>query len=288
MSGYSINCHFDANLLCGVPLHTWEAEISPYSIALERVKQYSAQAYLGMKRQLAIDLMGSNSQQDCLIGTAYDESVMIPKHHQDGELIALAYVYVYKLMLAYLFSNYPAALENIPKAEQYLLALSGMIPVPVFHFYAALTHLASWGDRFPLEQSETLDQVETHQATIQQWAKDAPMNYLHKLHLIEAEKQRVLGYKAVAIEHYDLAIAGAKEHQFLHEEALANELAAKFYLDWGKPKIAGVYLVEAYYGYTRWGALAKVEQLIELYPQLLTTNIDCESRGCVRIRNYLV
>jgi predicted ATPase/signal transduction histidine kinase/CheY-like chemotaxis protein len=270
IAGYCISCYFDANLLCGVELNCWEIEISQYSRVLDRVKQYSAQACLDMKQQIAQNLMATRSQQDALIGNTYDETVMLPKHHQEGDLTALAYAYIYKLMLAYLFSNYPVALENIPKAEQYLLALSGMIPIPVFHFYAALTHLASREDLPSQSQSETLAQVETYQATIQQWSQNAPMNYLHKWHLIEAEKQRVLGHQATAIEHYDLAIAGAKEHQFLNEEALANELAAKFYLDWGKPKIAGVYLVEAYYGYTRWGALAKVEQLIELYPQLLT------------------
>ena len=55
------------------------------------------------------------------------------------------------------------------------------------------------------------------------------MNYLHKWHLIEAEKQRVLGNRAAAIDHYDRAIELAKEHLFVHEEALANELATKFY-----------------------------------------------------------
>ncbi|MGD1807268.1 ATP-binding protein, partial [Dapis sp. BLCC M126] len=54
------------------------------------------------------------------------------------------------------------------------------------------------------------------------------------------------------------------------EEALANELAAKFYLDWGKAKISQTYMVEAYYCYARWGAKAKINQLETLYPELLT------------------
>jgi predicted ATPase/signal transduction histidine kinase/ActR/RegA family two-component response regulator len=272
MTGYCISCYFDTNLLCGVELNTWESEIAPYSKDLERVKQYSAQAYLEMKQQVAQNLMArGNNQPDCLIGNAYDETVMIPKHLQDGDLTGLAYAYIYKLMLAYLFSNYTAALDNITQGERYLQAVSGMIPIPVFHFYAALTHLALLAEKSVSEQAEALAQVETHQATIDLWGQTAPMNYLHKWHLIEAEKQRVFGNRAAAIEHYDLAIAGAREHQFVHEEALANELAAKFYLAWGKEKIAQCYLVEAYYCYTRWGAKAKVEQLTGLYPQLLAS-----------------
>jgi predicted ATPase/signal transduction histidine kinase/CheY-like chemotaxis protein len=268
--GYNINCYFDFNLLCGITLDTWKTEIIPYSEDLERIKQYSAKAYLDIKQQVAQNLIEKGSQLDCLIGTAYDETVMIPKHLKDGNFTALAYVYIYKLMLAYLFHKYTAALENIAQGEKYLLALSGMIPIPVFHFYAALTHLALATEDSVEERVETLAQVEIHQGTVDLWAQTAPMNYRHKWHTIEAEKQRILGNKVAAIEHYDLAIAGAKEHQFVHEEALANELAMKFYLDWGKENIARIYALEAYRCYDCWGANAKLEQLIDLYPQLFT------------------
>jgi predicted ATPase/signal transduction histidine kinase/ActR/RegA family two-component response regulator len=269
-AGYGISCYFDANLISGVSLTIWESEVILYINDLDQIKQYSARAYLEMKRQVALNLMASGSHQsDCLIGIAYDETVMIPKHHQDSEHIAITFVYIYKLMLAYLFGNYTAALENITQGQLYLQAVAGMIPVPVFHFYAALTHLALCREQSELERSETLIQVQIHQETIDLWAKNAPMNYRHKWELIEAEKQRIFGNRAAAIEHYDLAIAGAKEHQFIHEEALANELAAKFYLDWGKAEIARSYLMAASAYYGRWGAMAKVEQLQMLYPQLL-------------------
>jgi predicted ATPase/signal transduction histidine kinase len=270
-AGLCINCYFDANLLSGAPLGTWAAKIDLYSQDLARVNQHAAQAYLAMKGQVAQNLISSSSQPACLIGTVYDETQMLPQQLQAGDQTALAYTHVYKLMLAYLFGDYPVALTNIDAGSTYLPALSGMIPVPVFHFYAALTHLALVATPSASVQAETLAQVDQHQATIDLWAQTAPMNYRHKWQLIEAEKQRVLGNKAAAIEHYDLAIAGAKEYQFGHEEALANELAAKFYLDWGKEKIAQVYAMSAYYGYGRWGATAKVEQLTRLYPQLLTS-----------------
>ncbi|HEY9850091.1 MAG TPA: PAS domain-containing protein, partial [Leptolyngbyaceae cyanobacterium] len=55
----------------------------------------------------------------------------------------------------------------------------------------------------------------------------------------------------------------------INEEALANELAAKFYLGWGKEKVAQGYMQEAYYCYARWGAKAKVVDLEQRYPKLL-------------------
>ncbi len=270
-AGYSIAIYFESAFLTGVELKTWNLEISDYSIALAKVKQYSAQTFLDVKRQVAQNLIEGVSQPDCLIGTAYDETIRLSKHQQNNEFSAIAAVYGYKQILAYLFENYQAAVDYTAQAQPYLLGVAGMVTIPTFHFFAALAHLALFEEQSGSEQAETLSQVDIHQATIDKWAQDAPMNYLHKWQLIEAEKQRVLGNRATALEYYDRAIAGAKEHQFIHEEALANELAAKFYLHWGKEKIARVYMLEAYYCYGRWGATAKVEHLVRLYPQLLTS-----------------
>jgi predicted ATPase/signal transduction histidine kinase/tRNA A-37 threonylcarbamoyl transferase component Bud32 len=272
--GYSMSSYFDANLLSGVDLGDWEAEISTYIQELERVKQYSAKAYLKIKQQVAKNLLITVPQPWCLNGEAYDETVTLSQHQQNEDLLALAYLYTYKLMLAFIFGNYAAALENIAPAARYLPALWGMIPIPVFHFYAALTFLADVADLPAAERIATLDRVNIHQETIELWAKDAPMNHRHKWYLIEAEKQRVLGNKDEAIEYYDLAIAGAKQHQFNHEEAIANELAARFYLNEGRVQLARTYILEAYYGYTRWGASAKLTQLTNLYPGLLDMVAD--------------
>jgi GAF domain-containing protein len=71
------------------------------------------------------------------------------------------------------------------------------------------------------------------------------------------------------MELYDCAIAGAQANEYIQEEALANELFAKFYLDWGRDKEAAGYMQEAYYCYARWGAKAKTDHLEANYPQLL-------------------
>ncbi|MEL6815247.1 MAG: ATP-binding protein [Cyanobacteria bacterium J06598_3] len=103
------------------------------------------------------------------------------------------------------------------------------------------------------------------------------MNYQHKYDLVDAERDRLLGNNADALDKYERAIAGAKDNHFTHEEGLANELAAKFYLDWGKVKIAEVYMQEAYYSYARWGANTKVAHLENRYPQLLNTIFEANS-----------
>jgi predicted ATPase len=83
-----------------------------------------------MTQQTVQNLRETRILSDCLIGTAYDETVMIPKHHQDNELTAIAIAYIYKLLLAYCFGNYTAALDYIAQAKQYLMAVSGCIHFP--------------------------------------------------------------------------------------------------------------------------------------------------------------
>jgi predicted ATPase/signal transduction histidine kinase/ActR/RegA family two-component response regulator len=277
IAGYSINIYTEAKLLSGIELDTWLDEASAYSAALGKLKQYSAQTHLDIKRQVGFNFIDISSQPSNLMGDVYDEAVMLPKQLEDNDLSGIAYVYIYKLMLAYSFGNYSAALASLTEVQQYLMAVSGMLLVPVFHFYAALTYLALMVTKSPAEQAAILVQVEAHQTNVEQWAQTAPMSYQHKWHLIEAEKHRVLGNRAIAIEQYDLAITGAHINHFCNEEALANELAARFYLDWGKNKVARVYMTESYYCYTRWGAKAKVEDLANRYPQLLSLIISPEN-----------
>ncbi|AVH67648.1 AAA family ATPase [Nostoc sp. 'Peltigera membranacea cyanobiont' N6] len=268
-AGYNIVASMNSSLFAGVDLNILASELAAYNSALTQMKQDSAHIHLNITGQVVQHLRETVSQADCLIGTAYDETLMLPKHQQDNDLTTIAIVYIYKLMLAYYFGNYQAALDYITQVKFYLMAVSGLVFIPIFHFYAALTHLALILSQPESEQAEMLTVVATHQTIVHQSAQNAPMNYLHKWHLIEAEKQRVLGNKAEALEHYDRAISLAKENGYIQEEALSNDLAAKFYLDWGKEKVAQAYMQQAYYCYAHWGAKAKVEDLEKRYPQLL-------------------
>ncbi|MEH1896618.1 MAG: ATP-binding protein [Nostoc sp.] len=270
-AGYNVAGYACNALFAGVEVDALSSELAAYNAVLAQMKQDSAHIYSDMVRQTVEHLRETVSQPDCLTGTIYDETLMLPKHQQDNDLTSIAIVYIYKLLLAYYFGNYQAAFNYITSVKSYLMAVSGMFFTSIFHFYAALTHLALFATQPDAEQAKLLAVAITHQTVLHQWAQNAPMNHLHKWYLVEAERHRVLGEKVAASECYDQAITLAKAHQFINEEALANELAAKFYLDWDKKRIAQEYMIEAYYGYARWGAKAKVADLEKRYPQLLAS-----------------
>ncbi|WP_310425486.1 hypothetical protein [Chamaesiphon sp. VAR_48_metabat_135_sub] len=190
---------------------------------MTQTKQDSAQIYLSLTWQTMLNFRQKVSQPECLDGAIDDEKAMLPQHQRDDDYSAMAISGIYKVMLAYSFGKYTLAVDRIAQTQPYLQAVLGMFFVPVFHFYSALSHLALLPSPLAWEQAEILAQVEIHQAALLHFAQNAPMNHLHKWHLVEAERQRVLGDKLAAIEHYDLAISLAKANEFLNEEALANE-----------------------------------------------------------------
>src|SRR4051812_17178065 len=67
---------------------------------------------------------------------------------------------------------------------------------------------------------------------------------------------------------YEQAIQSAHENGFVQNEALAHEVAARFYATRGFKTIAQAYLRNARYCYLRWGAQGKVRQLDQSHPQL--------------------
>ncbi|AUS99517.1 histidine kinase [Nostoc sp. CENA543] len=279
-AGFSLAIHSNSRFFSGGELSDFVQDMAHYSLALAQVKQYAAQAYIDLGKQTAENFIEIVSQPHCLTGNSYNEIAMLPKHQQDGDGTAIAEVYIYKLLLAYYFGDYQDAINYVAQAQPYIVALSGTFFVPIFYFYAALTHLQCLPSQSQQEQSETLTIAQTHQTNLAEFAHQAPMNHQHKVDLIEAQKQQVWGENYAAADLYDRAIAGAKTNGYIQEEALANELAAKFYLAWGKEKVAAGYMQEAYYCYSRWGAKAKIADLERHYPQLLAPILQ-QSRSVV-------
>jgi len=85
---------------------------------------------------------------------------------------------------------------------------------------------------------------------------------------IEAEIARIEGRLLDAEELYEKAIRSAHANSFVHNEGVANEVAARFYSARGFEKIANAYLRDARYCYQRWGADGKVRQFDALHPHL--------------------
>jgi predicted ATPase/GAF domain-containing protein len=253
----------------GQPLLELAEEVANFNKALGKLKQKTTFVWTAIYHQSILNLIGKAEEPTQLIGETYDERIQIPLHQAASDRVGFVNLLTNKLVLSYLFEDYSLALDCAAQALPYLDAITSKFAIAIFHFYDSLTQLAKYSDTSPEQQTEIVDRVVKNQKKLYQAAQHAPMNHLHKFYLVEAEQACVLGQRMAALEYYDRAIAGAKENGYVQEEALANELAAKFYLDWGKERVAAGYMQEAYYGYARWGARAKVDNLEQRYPELL-------------------
>ncbi len=181
----------------------------------------------------------------------------------------LSVFYAYQQYLAYIFEDIPTALKYadlyLPCDRENAAPFCSM----QIAYIEGLIRLAAYPNSSPKQQQQLLARVAQIQKTFAHRAKFAPFNLQFKSDLLAAERCRVVGNRAEAIELYDRAIAVAIADSDLQGAAFGNELAAKFYLGWGKEKIAAVYLQEAYYCFARWGATAKTEDLKQRYPELL-------------------
>ncbi|BAY89127.1 multi-sensor signal transduction histidine kinase [Microchaete diplosiphon NIES-3275] len=266
---------YNAAGYCAALLHSGEqldrvlAEFAKYTQSLQQLHQDKALTYHLIAQQLVLNLMGKSADPCCLVGEVYDEIAMQQKYLAAQEANSLSRLYTLKTWLGVLFGQEQQAVENARLAEKWIAGSRGTLLTSLFCFYQSLAKLSIYPTASKSAQFQILRQVAKNLKRLKKWADHAPITYLHKWCLVTAEKHRVLGKMSAAMEMYDRAIALAKENQFLHEEAIACELAAKFYLNWGKAKVAQVYMIDAYYAYSRWGAVAKVDDLEKRYPQLL-------------------
>src|SRR6516162_163998 len=187
----------------------------------------------------------------------------------DPQLIfAARWYWIRKLQARFYAGDYVSALAAGTKAE---LLLLGRLPV-LFEsaellYYAGLVRAAHF-DAASLDQRvQHLAALRAYRKQLDLWAENCPENYGNRAALVGAEIARIEGRVLDAMRSYDEAIKSACENGFVHNEGVANELAAQFYLKRGFDKIAHVYLREARSCYLRWGALGKVKQLDQCDPR---------------------
>ena len=173
-------------------------------------------------------------------------------------------------MLQYLFEEYEAARETAFEMINLMKTYTDFLFDPLVNCYLSLALLAVYGQESEGEKEQILTQVHDNQDTLEKLARSAAPNYLHKYHMVEAERLRILDGQSDAImQHYDQAIALSGESEFIHEEALANELAARYLLNQGQNNPASSYLRSAMEKYEAWGSKRKVTHLKSRYPGLI-------------------
>ncbi|MEH1939114.1 MAG: AAA family ATPase [Nostoc sp.] len=268
---WAVICLIWTMLLKGDCLSEVYAETEKYLSYVQQVNNANMTLTFNLQQQFLLHLQGLLAEPDLLVDRRDRQIVCLDAWQKNNFEAGINWYCFLKLQLLYLYGRYADALEVAAIAEKTLASNLGLFPIVLFHFYYPLTLAALYLKATPENQQHYWDVMQQHRKLLETWTQTCPENFLHQSLLLGAEMARVSGNYADAIACYDRAIIAAKENHFTQIEALANELSAKFYLEWDKERIAQEYMIQAYYGYVRWGAKAKVADLEKRYPQLLAS-----------------
>jgi PAS domain S-box-containing protein len=173
-----------------------------------------------------------------------------------------------KLQAGVFAGNYQSAVEAASRVASLLWTLPNQVELAEYHFYAALARAGHCDTTAEEERSRHTGALSAHHKQISAWAESGPENFAHRAALLGAELARLERRELDAMRLYEEAVRSAHEQGFIQVEAIANELAARFYAAREFGTIAQTYLRNARYCYLRWGADGKVRQLDQLYPHL--------------------
>ena len=245
-------------------------ESRKYLEFLSKIKNYAFAGVQQLYQHFVLNLQGLTADKFSFNANGFDENECVQMWQENTFLSGVATYNIFKTQILFLYGDYEKALARARESQNTLVFVSGISIQPEHYLYYSLTLTILYPTAALSEQQEYWEILETNRQKMKIWADNCPENLLHKYLLVEAEIARISSREIEVIwDLYDRAISSAHENGYIQNEALGNELAAKFWLSKGKEEIAQLYMKKAHYGYQLWGAKRKVDDLEEKYPQLL-------------------
>ncbi|AKT39493.1 AAA family ATPase [Chondromyces crocatus] len=229
---------------------------------------FAADAVVSMQRFVQA-MRGASDHLGTLDGEGFEERAF--EEHLEKESFPTVKLFYYnmKVQERFLAGNFAESFAAAEAAERNIDGGNGMMTLAEYYYYAALARAAHHAEASAEVQADIRRALVEYVERLRVWAENCPDNFAGKHALVSAEIARIEERFSDAAELYDRAIALFRRSRFVHQEALASEFAARFYMSRGYTGLPGLYLREAVAGYSRWGASAKVRQLEQQYALVL-------------------
>lgn len=255
-------------------------ELTSSALARFRALQQGALLHHQDSRlQVTLNLRGLSDRPEKLSGFAYDLEAMLPKHRVAKDDALIDHVLLKRMYLQYLFDSGTEQLEDADHLAVSRSNIRGFYGASWTYFVCALVHLRAAQRHSGKARRNYLKRAIKDMKEIQKFSANSPENYLNKAALLEAELLRTKGDDFAAHNRFDEAINLSRQHGFLQDQALTNELCGQMHAEAGRLTLATPYLREARFLYHRWGALAKVRDLEKRFPQLTSDLAPSPSGG---------
>lgn len=261
----------------GKPLTDLATELESLSELVQRTKNQIAIDLLeGYRLTIAALVEESESELRGRLNIINEEDYLSQCETRHSYL-SLGIYNLLKAQRLYLLGQPASALEWLYQATEYLTFMSGLFPVAEHTIYHSLIMLAVYPNVSVDRQQEYLLRVAVNQRQLKQWADHCPANFEPPYRLVEAERLHIKGDFLAAMRAYHQAIAAAQQYERRPIIALAQELTAQFYAQYGFTEQATRHWQEAHYAYLLWGANHKVAELVAAHPFLATHSETTDS-----------
>ena len=267
-AGFAVNLKTIHSVYLGKNLNEFSQYLAEMDTVLPELNQESVVKGFRGVYQLVDKLTQPSDEPSVLQGHLFDKQNQLPALIEARDNSTVFSLFVMQTKLAYIFGDFSLSYQTAKEAAQFIEGGTGTEGIPVYHLFYVLSSLAVIDQLPDVEQKTVYKNIKKIVKKFRKWASFAPMNYQHRLSIIEAEIARVKGNTTQAKLLYDEAIQGASENEFLSDEAIFWEVAARFHQSQKQPLLADLYLNKSLLAYQYWGATEKVNALKVAYPQL--------------------
>jgi hypothetical protein len=160
----------------------------------------------------------------------FDE-LRFERHFASNPVLALPELeyWARKLQARFFAGDYASAVDASVRAQRLLWSSPSLFRTAEYHFYGALAQAASCDSAAAGQREQHFEALTAHHGQLKVWAENCPENFETRAALVGAEIARIEGRALNAMDLYEQAIRSARANGFVHNEAAANELAARFY-----------------------------------------------------------
>jgi tetratricopeptide (TPR) repeat protein len=239
--------------LVQVKTHLNEIEILAQKCAMHGQTSFITQ-YLVPMHNILRSLKGLSTPSLAPLDVLVNNDELLEALLKEGCEIDIINLLMLEITFAFISRNMERAKQISNLADEKITVKPLVFNQAIIDFYAGLTVCYS------ARQSEDASDVSKAQEVCDklEWILNySQWNFQNKFHLLQAECHFSRGEIGKAATSYQAAIASAKDHKFVNEEALACELSGYFYKEQGDEAKAKIMFKQAQDAYIKWGALAK-------------------------------
>ena len=261
---------FPYKFALGVPLPQLRGDAARLLALVHRTQDALSIAFLTVANQLVAALEGRTITRSSLTGDDFVEDGFAAALVRDGLYPVACWFHLARLVVCFLHGDDAGALAAAEAADALVMSAAGQYFPTELAFFTCLAAAERGDTTLDASEARRRDElISRHGEKLATLAASCPENYRHKHLLVQAEVARLAGRHDEATDGFEQAIAEARAQGYGRDEAIAAERAALFHLAKGRPRIARVYMAEAYAAYVRWGATVKLAALAERHAELL-------------------